>query len=359
MLEKQTGGAVAQLGECLTGSQEVVGSIPSSSTKIFLHANLFDENSMKFDEIDYDKVKTYSIKDRKSKVNAADFAKPHISGGSFSQFMDSLPNILAAGNLRKVIDKVVEAKSNGSIVVFAMGAHTIKTGLNPIIIDLVERGIVDAIALNGAGIIHDSELAMTGQTSEDVAASLKTGNFGMARETADFLNGALNDCASTDTGLGGIIGDAINSSDMPHKSLSVIAAARRADIPLTVHIAIGTDIIHIHPKFPAKLFAAASLGDFRIFSSVIAKLAGGVYFNIGSAVILPEVFLKAVSLVSNLGHDLTDFTAVNMDFIQHYRPVTNVVRRPTKGGGTGYTLTGHHEIMIPLLSAGIIEKMGD
>ncbi len=311
---------------------------------------------MKFDDIDYKNITTYSIKDRKSKVSVDDFATPHKKGGSFENFLATLPKTLAAQNINNVINAVARAKEAGKIVIFAMGAHTIKVGLNPVIIDLMKRGVVDAIALNGAGIIHDSELAMTGKTSEDVAAVLKEGNFGMAKETSDFLNEALTD-VDTHTGLGRLVGNAILNSDMPHKSLSLVANAAALDIPLTVHIAIGTDIIHMHPDFPVEAFASASYRDFQIFSSVVANLTGGVYFNIGSAVILPEVFLKAVSLVTNLGHTLDKFTAVNMDFLQHYRPVTNVVRRPTQGGGKGYTLTGHHEIMVPLLAAGIIEKL--
>lgn len=312
---------------------------------------------MKFKDIDYSKIRTYSINDRKSKVSTDDFAIPHAKGMTFERFLCSLPDTFAAKDLIEIIDRVVAAKKNNKIVVFAMGAHTIKVGLNPIIIDLMERGIVDAIALNGAGIIHDTELAMTGQTSEDVAATLKEGNFGMAKETSDFLNGAINNNTDNEAGLGAVIGDALLKSGFEYMGKSLIANAARLGVPLTVHIAIGTDIIHMHPEFPAGLFAAASHRDFKKITSIVAALDGGVYFNIGSAVILPEVFLKAVSLVSNLGYAFRDFTAVNMDFIQHYRPVTNVVKRPTMGGGKGYTLTGHHEIMVPLLAAGIIERI--
>jgi hypothetical protein len=312
---------------------------------------------LKFKELDYKRLNTYSIKERKSKVGLDDFADVHQKGSSIDKFLHSLPNTLAAKNLNEVIDKVVKAKADGKLVMFAMGAHTIKVGLNPIIIELMTRGIVDAVSLNGAGIIHDTELAMIGKTSEDVAAVLKEGNFGMARETSEFLNSAVQENSDAKAGLGKIIGDAINNSDLPYKSYSLIANAASLDVPVTVHIAIGTDIIHMHPDFPVEGFARASYRDFQMFSSIVANLEGGVYFNIGSAVILPEVFLKAVSLAINLGHKLEKVTTVNMDFIQHYRPLTNVIKRPTKGGGKGYSLTGHHEIMVPLLAAGIIERL--
>jgi hypothetical protein len=312
---------------------------------------------LKFNDLDYSNLKTYSLKERKSKVGIDDFAGVHQKGASILKFLDTLPCTLKAKDLNEIINKVVKAKSDGKIVVLAMGAHVIKVGLNPVIIDLMERGVIDAIALNGAGIIHDTELAMIGRTSEDVGAVLKEGNFGMAKETAEFLNGAVLKNDDVSAGLGKVIGDAINSSDLKHKEHSLIGNAARLGIPVTVHIAIGTDIIHMHPDFPVEGFAALSFRDFQIFSSITAELQGGVYFNIGSAVVLPEVFLKSVSLVTNLGHKLEDFTTVNMDFIQHYRPITNVVKRPTTGGGSGYSITGHHEIMIPLLAAGIIEKM--
>jgi len=312
---------------------------------------------MKIEDLDYSKLKLYSIKNRQSKVSVDDFAAVHKEGSSVNQFLRSLPCALKAKDLNDIIDRVVAAKKKKKLVIFAMGAHVIKVGLNPIIIDLMERKIIDAICLNGAGIIHDTELAMIGKTSEDVEAVLKEGNFGMAKETPEFLNNTVSENNDMKAGLGKVIGNAINKSDFEYKHFSLLANAARLKIPVTVHIAIGTDIIHMHPDFPVEDFARLSFRDFQIISSIVANLEGGVYFNIGSAVILPEVFLKAVSLVTNLGHKLNNFTTVNMDFIQHYRPLTNVVKRPTIGGGAGYTLTGHHEIMIPLLAAGIIERM--
>lgn len=238
-----------------------------------------------------------------------------------------------------------------------MGAHVTKVGLNPIVIDLMQRGVITAVAMNGAGIIHDLELAMVGQTSEDVAASIGNGRFGMVRETCAFLNDAVHQAAQNSAGLGEAVGQSIIDKNLPLANQSILATGARLGIPVTVHVAIGTDIIHMHPGFDAQATGRASHRDFRTFAAVIASLQEGVYLNVGSAVILPEVFLKAVTLVRNLDHKLTKFTTVNMDFIQHYRPVTNVVHRPTAQGGQGFNLTGHHEIMLPLIAAGIIEQI--
>jgi hypothetical protein len=239
-----------------------------------------------------------------------------------------------------------------------MGAHVIKVGLNPVVIDLMDRGIITALAMHGAGIIHDLELAMIGRTSEDVLEGLERGAFGMAQETADFLNGAISRAAKEDLGLGQAVGQAIIDENLPFGKESIFATAVRLAIPATVHVAIGTDIIHIHPGFDPEAAGKASHLDFKLFSSVVAGLQDGVYLNVGSAVILPEVFLKALTLVRNMGNKVERFTAANMDFIQHYRSTTNVVERPTSMGGTGYTLIGHHEIMLPLLAAAVIEEMG-
>ncbi|MBI3755717.1 MAG: hypothetical protein HY265_06120 [Deltaproteobacteria bacterium] len=302
-------------------------------------------------------LKTYFLKSRKSKVNAHDFAKPFKPDNGFKIFLDSLPNILAADNLKQIASSVAAAHKNHKAVVVGMGAHVIKVGLSPIIIDLMEIGIINAVAMNGACIVHDFESAYAGMTSEDVDAELGKGEFGMAEETGTLLNGAIKSGVKKGWGIGKSVGKMINNSKYPYKDLSILAAGARLGIPVTVHVAIGTDIIHIHPQMDGKATGEGSGRDFKLFAGIVANLEGGVYLNIGSAVLLPEVFLKALTLVRNLGYKVEKFTTVNMDFIQHYRPLTNVVRRPTKEGGKGYTLTGHHEIMVPLLAAAIKTKL--
>lgn len=307
--------------------------------------------------IDLAKLKTYPLDSRKSKVSVEDFARPWTRGMDFSAFLDHLPAILAAGDLKAVIAAIVTAAQAQKTIVMGMGAHVIKVGLNPLLIDLMQRRVLTALAMNGAGIIHDLELAMQGQTSEDVAASLGDGSFGMARETGEFLGRAIKTAGEKKLGLGAAVGAAILAADFPYTDKSLLATCARLDVPVTVHVAMGTDIIHMHPDFDPAAAGAASHRDFRLFASVVATLEEGVYLNVGSAVIMPEVFLKATTLVRNLGNRLENFTTVNMDFIKHYRPMTNVVQRPTSGGGTGFSLVGHHEIMLPLLAAGIIEQL--
>lgn len=238
-----------------------------------------------------------------------------------------------------------------------MGGHVIKVGLNPVLIDLMKRKAITMLAMNGAGIIHDLEIAMTGKTSEDVAASLDQGQFGMAKETSEFLNNAINNSEKESKGLGRAVGELINKENLPFKEMSLTAQGAALNIPVTVHVAIGTDIIHMHPGFNASACGKASHHDFKVFASNVAKLEKGVFINAGSAVILPEVFLKALTLVRNLSYSPSNFTTVNLDFIRHYRPMTNVVNRPTQSGGKGYSLVGHHEILIPLIAAGVIEKI--
>lgn len=310
-----------------------------------------------FKPIDNTDIKTFSLFERESKVSTDDFAKPWEKGGDFKDFLDKLPNILAGDHLKDVISSIVSAFFKKKTIVFGLGAHVIKVGLNPVVIDLMKRGVVSAIALNGAGIIHDLELAMTGKTSEDVASSIENGTFGMARETCDFLNDAVQEAKNRTIGLGQGVGRHILEKNLPFFENSILATGARLGIPVTVHVAIGTDIIHMHPGFDAGNTGEASYRDFMTFTSVIATLERGVYLNIGSAVILPEVFLKAVALARNLGHQLNKFTTVNMDFNRHYRPLTNVVNRPTSKGGKGFNLVGHHEIMLPLIAAGIIEEL--
>jgi len=311
----------------------------------------------KFTPIDLNKVKTYPLPDRKSKVSSADFARPWEKGSTYSDFLSSLPNILAGNDFKAVITALAKAARHNKTIILGMGAHVIKVGLNPIVIDLMQRGIITGVAMNGAGIIHDLEVAMTGQTSEDVAASIDNGSFGMARETCEFLSAATAESQSESSGLGRAVGRAIIDQKLPLRKQSILAAGCRLDIPVTVHVAIGTDIIHMHPSFDPAKTGQASHTDFRLFTSMVGSLQDGVYLNVGSAVILPEIFLKAVTLARNLGHTLDSFTTVNLDFIRHYRPLTNVVQRPTARGGSGINLVGHHEILVPLIAAGLIEEL--
>jgi len=252
---------------------------------------------------------------------------------------------------------MVRAAFANKTMILSMGAHAIKVGLNPVIIDLLDRGIIKGLAMNGACIIHDAELAMAGKTSEDVASEIGAGRFGMAEETGRFLNEAISVGAEKGLGLGESVGAMLIREDFPFNRQSFLARAYELDIPVTVHVAMGTDIIHFHPSADGASIGKASHHDFRVFSSLVSELEGGVFINLGSAVIMPEVFLKALSLVRNLGYEVRDFTTVNMDFIQHYRPMTNVVHRPTLDGGKGFSLTGHHEIMFPLLAAAVIEGL--
>jgi len=269
----------------------------------------------------------------------------------------SLPKILAADQLREVAARVVSGREKQRPLIWGMGAHVLKVGLAPVVIDLMERGFITAIALNGAGIVHDFETAIAGQTSEEVDAVLGSGQFGMAQETGEEINRAIVEGDRDGLGLGGSVGRYISHRrGTRFRKFSVLAAAYRLQIPATVHVAIGTDIVHMHPSCDPGAVGRASHLDFRILAAEVAKLrGGGVYLNIGSAVLLPEVFLKAVTLARNLGHRLEDFTTANLDFIQSYRPNTNVVRRPTQGVGRGFSLTGHHEILIPLLAALLVE----
>jgi hypothetical protein len=307
-------------------------------------------------EFDLSDVKTYPLKSRSSKARAEDFAKPVASNGSVSALLASLPNMLAAADLKKVVDAIAAARAGGAGVVWGLGAHVVKTGLGPVLIDLMERGFVSAIATNGATVIHDFEVALVGATSEDVDEALGPGRFGMAEETGRLLNGAINDGVAAGLGVGQAITRFLAAKQPQFARSSVLAAAARLDIPVTVHIAIGTDIIHMHPAASGAALGEGSLRDFRYFVSNIARLEQGVYLNCGSAVVLPEVFLKAVALARNRGIALAGLTTVNLDFIRSYRPQTNVVTRPTAGSGRGYSLVGHHEIMIPLLAAALVEQ---
>jgi len=305
-----------------------------------------------YDEFDLSGVKTYPLKSRKSKVRAEDFARPVAAGASVGTLVDSLPDVLAAADFKAVVRAIREAKGAGGIL-WGLGAHPIKTGLGPVLIDLMERGFVSAIATNGAAIIHDFEIALAGATSEDVDEALGPGRFGMAEETGRLLNAAINDGVAAGLGLGQAVTRFLAAKQPQFARVSILAAAARLDIPVTVHVAIGTDIIHMHPAASGAALGEGSLRDFRYFVSNVARLERGVYLNCGSAVILPEVFLKAVALARNRGLALAELTTVNLDFVRQYRPETNVVSRPTAGTGRGYSLIGHHEIMIPLLAAAL------
>lgn len=309
--------------------------------------------------INVSELKTYPLKKRHSKVRLSDLAVPWKRGGSFSTFYSRLPDILAVKTLRAVTHAIVKAHRRHRPVIVGIGAHVIKVGLNPIITDLMERRIITAVAMNGAGIIHDFELALMGHTSEEVDAEIDEGRFGMAEETGRILNEAITRGAKDGQGLGEAIGCYMNhmADQFPNRAVSILATGARLGVPVTVHVAVGTDIIHMHPSADGAAIGATSLLDFRRLTAVVAGMEGGVYLNIGSAVILPEVFLKTLSLGRNLGHSIADITTVNMDFLSHYRPQTNVVRRPTQKGGQGYSLTGHHEIMLPLLAAAVLEEL--
>jgi hypothetical protein len=309
--------------------------------------------SSPYTEFDLSGVRTYPLASRRSKARAEDFARPVHAGASFAEWFDALPDILGGHDLRRVVSALKQARAGGAGIVWGIGAHVIKTGVSPVLIDLMERGYVSALAMNGAGIIHDFEIAMSGATSEDVDEALGPGRFGMAEETGRVLNDVIAGAATSGKGLGQAVAEYLGSSPSPHRKNSLAASCHRFGIPLTVHVAIGTDIIHMHSRASGAAIGETSLRDFRYFTSSVARLAGGVYLNCGSAVVLPEVFLKAVALVRNQGLTLDGLTTVNIDFLRMYRAQTNVVSRPTAGTGTGISLIGHHEILIPLVAAAL------
>jgi hypothetical protein len=308
-----------------------------------------------YEEFDLADVKTYPLKSRKSKARAEEFGRPCAPGAPVGALVDSLPDILAAADFKAIVRAIGEAKRRDGGIVWGLGAHVIKTGLGPVLIDLMERGFVSAIATNGAAVIHDFEIALVGATSEDVDEALGPGRFGMADETGRLLNGAIAEGVAAGLGIGQAVTKFLGAKEPQFARSSVLTAAARLQIPVTVHVAIGTDIIHMHPAASGAALGEGSLRDFRYFVSNVARLERGVYLNCGSAVVLPEVFLKAVALARNRGIAFAELTTVNLDFVQSYRPQTNVVRRPTAGtSGRGYSLVGHHEIMIPLLAAALV-----
>jgi hypothetical protein len=308
-----------------------------------------------YEEFDLTTVRTFPLASRPSKVHVGQFARSHAKGTGIAGFVDSLPHLLAAADFRAVVDAVATARRGQRGIVWGLGAHVLKVGLSPVLTDLMARGFVSALATNGAGLIHDFEIAWAGSTSEDVDSALGPGRFGMAQETGADLNRAIAEGVGKGMGIGQAVGAYLQSANPPHADQSLVATAARLGIPVTVHVAIGTDIIHMHPAASGAALGEGSLRDFRYLASAVSRLQGGVYLNCGSAVVLPEVFLKAVALARNAGHSLEGLTTVNLDFLRHYRPQTNVVSRPTAGVGRGYSLTGHHEILIPLLAAALVE----
>jgi hypothetical protein len=309
-----------------------------------------------YDEFDLSGIRTYSLTSRGGKVGREAFAKAWDQATGLAGWIDALPRLLAADDLRHVVAAMSVARTTGRGILWGLGAHVIKTGLAPIVIDLMERGYVSALALNGAGLIHDFEVAIAGSTSEDVDAGLGPGRFGMAEETGRELNEAIAAGVGRGLGLGQSVVSHLGGRKPPFADVSVLSAAARIGVPVTVHVGIGTDIVHMHPAASGEAIGAGSLRDFRYFTTFVSGLAGGVYLNCGSAVILPEVFLKAVALVRNRDLPLDGLTTVNLDFARLYRPETNVVRRPVLGVGRGFSITGHHEILIPLLAAALIAE---
>ena len=309
-----------------------------------------------YEEFDLSDVRTYSLDSRSSKARIEDFARPVRGGATFKEWFDALPAILGAQDVRRVAGAIVAARRQDAGVIWGIGAHVIKTGVSPILIDLMRGGYVSALAMNGAGIIHDFEVALAGATSEDVDEALGPGRFGMAEETGRLLNEIIIKASEQRLGFGQAVGQYLTRQSARHRELSLTAVADELGIPVTVHVALGTDIIHMHPSASGAAIGDVSLRDFRYFTSCVARLKGGVYVNAGSAVVLPEVFLKAVALVRNRGAGLDGLTTVNIDFLRMYRPQTNVVTRPVAGtGGVGISLVGHHEILIPLIAAAVKE----
>lgn len=309
-----------------------------------------------YEEFDVSAVRTYPLHTRVSKARHEAFARPWDPATGLHGWLAALPDALAAADFRAVVQAMRLAHAEGRALVWGLGAHVIKTGLGPVVIDLMRRGFVSAIALNGAGLIHDYEVAISGATSEDVDASLGQGSFGMAEETAVELNQAIASGVGRGAGLGQAVVEGLGTRQPhpPFSRVSLLCAASTLALPVTVHIAVGTDITHMHAAASGAALGEGSLRDFRYFTTFVSRLAGGVYLNCGSAVILPEVFLKAVSLVRNQGIALDGLTTVNFDFVRGYRSETNVVRRPVAGVGRGYSITGHHELMLPLLAAALI-----
>ncbi|MFN0279426.1 MAG: hypothetical protein ACKVRN_12650 [Pyrinomonadaceae bacterium] len=306
--------------------------------------------------IDLNEIETYELASRPSKVTIKDFARFATETDSLRDFLNKLPNILAVQSLRAVAEQIRRARDLGKPIIWGIGGHVVKTGVSPLIIDLMRRGFVTAIASNGSVLVHDAEIALVGFTSEDVDATLGKGDFGAAKETGELLNSAAKAAHRDSLGLGEAMGRALTALDPPNAEWSLICQAYERKVPFTAHLTIGADIGHFHASCDGAALGAASHLDFRLFCSTVREMnGGGVYLNFGSAVVMPEIFLKAVTVVRNLGHEMQDITTANFDFVQRYRPMTNVVHRPTAhGAGRGYSITGHHELTLPLLAAQII-----
>jgi hypothetical protein len=308
-----------------------------------------------YEQFDVSDIQTYPLDARRSKTHVSNFLRPVAPGSSIAAFVDSLPGLLASGDFKTVVRNILEAKRNQGGILWGLGGHVIKTGVGPALIQLMERGFVSAIAANGAAMIHDFEIGLVGATSEDVDEAIGPGRFGMADETGRILNELMTQGAADGLGIGQSVGRYLKKTPPPFADVSVLAAAARLDIPVTIHVAIGTDIIHMHPSASGAAVGEAAFRDFRYFVTNVSRLERGVYMNCGSAVVLPEVFLKAIALSRNRGIRFAELTTVNLDFMRMYRAMTNVVARPTVTSGRGYTLVGHHEIMIPLLAATLLE----
>ncbi|MGQ9617651.1 MAG: hypothetical protein ACUVUG_01690 [Candidatus Aminicenantia bacterium] len=304
-----------------------------------------------------EKLNTISLKDRESKVRVEDFGKAWKEGYLFREWIESLPNILAGKDLKELARSVLKAVKGKRAVMLAMGAHVIKVGLSPLIIDLMERGILTSISVNGACLVHDLEIALEGKTSEEVEKHLKDGSFGVSKETGEIINRAFNLCLNEDVGVGEAMGRVLKEIPLKYPEYSIFLKAWGLKVPVTVHIAIGTDIIHFHPGFSGEGMGKGSLRDFFLFSSIIRELNdGGVFLNFGSAVIIPEVFLKAMTYVRNLGFEVKNFTTAVFDFIVQYRALKNIAERPVSVSGKGYYFVGHHEILIPLFT-GMLKEL--
>lgn len=315
---------------------------------------------MKHKPVDLSKVRTYPLRERKSKVRAEDFVPPVQPGDSFKEFLNHIPRILAGRDFFQLVESIVKASGNKKMVLANIGAHVIKCGLSRVIIQLMEKGVFTGLSMNGAGSIHDFEIALVGETSEEVEVAIKDGSLGMAEEIGKLMNEAINAAKDNGLGMGEALGGKLLQIKAPHSNLSILARAIQLNIPLTVHVAIGTDIIHQHPLARGEAMGETSFRDFKLLTSLVSQLgSGGVVLNFGSAVIFPEVFLKALSIARNLGYEVKDFTTANFDIIEHYRPIQNVVCRPVSSGGKGYSFIGHHQIMIPLLAGAILEKLNE
>jgi deoxyhypusine synthase len=302
---------------------------------------------------DPSRVTTYPLASRSNKVRVDEFARPVAASMSLGDFLDGLPDVLAVKVLRELAGAIVQARAEDRPVIVAAGAHVVKVGLAPVLIGLMEDGMISALALTGAGAIHDWEIAAIGATSEDVGRGLHERRYGMADETGHALNDAAREAAVSGAGFGEVLGRRIVEAELPHRASSLLAAAHRLGLPATIHVAVGGDSVHQHPSADGAAIGAATFTDFKRLVTVVSSLTGGVWINVGSAVLLPEVFLKALSIAENLGNELSGFATANLDMIRHYRTDENVLRRPTLGKGRSFSLTGHHEINVPLLAAAV------